>query len=433
MCDTPAGGFQCNQSVSHFWGQYSPYFAVPSEVSPVVPAGCSVNFVQVLSRHGARNPTLGKSVLYGALIARIHQSVKEYGEGFAFVKDYNYTLGADQLTALGQQEMVNSGIQFYTRYRDLARKITPFVRSSGQDRVVHSAQNWTDGFHQTRLADKQSSPDSFPYPMVIIPEAPGVNNTLSYGLCTAFKGSKSADAAQAKFLATFAGALADRLNRGLPGANLSLADTISIMDMCPYDTVDDISGKLSPFCSLFTEDEWKSYDYFQSLGKWYGYGDGNELGPTQGVGWVNELIARLTGSAVRDSTSTNATLDSSPSTFPLDAVLYADFSHDNDMAGVFAALGLYNATSPLSTSTRESTADTKGYSASWTVPFGARMYVEKMTCSGSKDELVRILVNGRVIPLQSCGADSSGRCALASFVDSLSFARGGGHWGRCFV
>ncbi len=134
-----------------------------------------------------------------------------------------------------------------------------------------------------------------------------------------------------------------------------------------------------------------------------------------------------------DRTSTNTTLDASPATFPLDAALYADFSHDNSMTSIYAALGLYDATAPLSNTTRQSADDLHGYSASWTVPFGARMYVEKMTCAGARDELVRVIVNDRVVPLQNCGADALGRCKLASFIDSLGFAREGGRWEQCFV
>lgn len=220
------------------------------------------------------------------------------------------------------------------------------------------------------------------------------------------------------------------------------------MDLCPYETVADRYGRPSRLCDIFGLSEWESYDYFQSLGKWYGYSSGNPLGPTQGVGFANELIARLTGSPVEDHTTTNSTLDSDPETFPLGRKLYADFSHDNDMAAMFGALGLYNATRPLDKHVRQdpSGSEAWGWAASWTVPFAARMYVEKMVCtttstsaspprsssSNDHEELVRVLVNDRVIPLQNCGADELGRCELGRFVESLSFARGGGHWDQCY-
>lgn len=76
--------------------------------------------------------------------------------------------------------------------------------------------------------------------------------------------------------------------------------------------------------------------------------------------------------------------------------------------------------------------NTNGYSSSWTVPFSARMYVEKMKCTGQSEELVRVIVNDRVVPLETCGGDEFGRCGLSKFVESLSFARNGGDWDSCF-
>lgn len=206
------------------------------------------------------------------------------------------------------------------------------------------------------------------------------------------------------------------------------------MDLCPFNTVASPTGDISPFCDLFTASEWQQYDYYQTLGKYYGYGAGNPLGPTQGVGFVNELIARMTNTPVQDHTSVNQTLDTKFATFPTgyNYPLFADFSHDNDLTSIYAALNLYSSFPPLSNTTITPARQADGYSAAWTVPFAARMYVEKMKCQGDKEEKVRIVVNGRVVPLVGCDVDRQGRCGLASFVNGLAFARGGGKWAQCF-
>jgi hypothetical protein len=452
VCDTPEKGYVCQPSVSHSWGQYSPFFSVPSDLDASIEQECEITFAQILSRHGARDPTASKSRAYNDTISRIHSSATAYGPGYEFIRDYKYALGADQLTLFGQKEMINSGIKFYHRYRSLASKSIPFIRASGQDRVVASALNWTHGYHRERVEHNTTSDEDlrFPYELVIIPEAGGVNNTLDHSLCTAFETGPSStvgDDAQKTWLGIFAPPITERLNENLPGANLTDQEIIYVMDLCPYTTVAlDDGGFISPFCQLFSEQEWRDYDYYQSVGKWYGYGPGNPLGPTQGVGFVNELIARLTRQPVRDHTSTNSTPDGSPETFPLGRTLYADFSHDNDMTAIYGAMGLYGATPPLDKTRRQTPEQTKGYTASWTVPFGARMYVEKMKCydvprveaeeeeeEGQQEELVRVLVNDRVVPLLNCGTDDRGRCKLSDFVRGLEFARSGGHWDLCFV
>jgi hypothetical protein len=331
--------------------------------------------------------------------------------------------------------MGNSGISFYKRYKDLTATATPFLRAGSEQRVVDSANSFAKGFHDARIQDNKGAKDNYPYPLVVISEAEGSNNTLNHGLCTAFEvGPKAGSDAQSQWVDVFVPPIQKRLNQDLPGARLTKSDIISFMDLCPFNTVASPIGSLSPFCHLFPHEEWQQYDYYESLGKWYGYGNGNYFGATNGVGFVNELIARMTNSPVDDHTSTNLTLDSQPATFPTDKAhaLFADFSHDNDITGVFAALGLYNSTAPLSNTTLETIAQTNGYSASGTVPFAGRVYFEKLGCEYSREEKVRVIVNDRVVPLPFCNDDKDGACDLSRFVKSLSFARGGGKWDECF-
>ena len=259
--------------------------------------------------------------------------MSSYPSGYAFLENYTYTLGADQLTAFGQQEMFNMGINFFNRYQDLASRFALFVRASGEDRVVESGRNFTQGYYQSCAAAQSSSCGGLPYPIMQISEDAGSNNTLDHGLCDSFEEGPYADIAkdaQAIWTDIFAPPITARLNADLKGADFSATDTIYMMDLCPFNTVASPTGQLSPFCNLFSEEEWHQYDYFQSLGKYYGYSAGNPLGPTQGVGFTNELIARLTGTPVQDRTSVNHTLDNSSATFPVGATnpLFADFSHD---------------------------------------------------------------------------------------------------------
>ena len=85
--------------------------------------------------------------------------------------------------------MVNSGKKFYGRYERLTDNNTPFFRSSSEARVVESAQNFTQGFHAAKLADwnSRNSDSTYPYPITVISEDDGSNNTLNHGLCTAFE------------------------------------------------------------------------------------------------------------------------------------------------------------------------------------------------------------------------------------------------------
>ncbi|THC90667.1 hypothetical protein EYZ11_009876 [Aspergillus tanneri] len=438
VCSTVDQGYLCFAPDSHLWGQYSPYFSLAnqSSVPQNIPGNCRITFAQVLSRHGARYPTGSKSDKYARLISGIKQNTTSFRGKYAFLNDYTYALGKDNLTAFGEYQLVDSGIKFYRRYESLARTNVPFIRASGSNRVIASGEKFIKGFQKTKLDDPQSIPNqTAPVISVIFPEKDGFNNTLDHGGCTKFEGSTLGHDAKATFRDVFTPTIRRRLEEGLPGAKLSNKDVVSLMDLCSYETVAATpdGSELSPFCALFSHKEWEQYDYLQSLDKYYGYGAGNPLGPTQGIGFANELIARLTKSPVHDDTSTNHTLDSRPDTFPVDSALYADFSHDSLMVSVFFALGLYNGTKPLSKTSVESTQETDGYASAWLVPFAARAYIEKMQCSGEKDPLVRVLVNDRVVPLHGCSTDQFGRCKLDDFIQGLSFVRSGGNWGDCFT
>ena len=150
----------------------------------------------------------------------------------------------------------------------------------------------------------------------------------------------------------------------------------------------------------------------------------------QGVGYVNELLARLTGTPVLLGTQVNTTLDTDPSTFPLDRALYADFTHDNQMAAIYAALGLFAQHAPLDPTAPD---PRRTWITSELTPFSARMVVERLVCAGTPH--VRVLVNDALQPLEFCGGDRDGLCTLAEFVASQAYARGNGlgDFARCFT
>ncbi|KAJ5996284.1 Histidine phosphatase superfamily clade-2 [Penicillium canescens] len=440
-CNTVNGGYQCNPEISHRWGQYSPYFSLAEEsaISDEVPDDCRITFVQVLSRHGARYPTASKSAKYEALIDKIQANATAFKGKMKFLRSYNYTLGSDDLTPFGERQMLGSGLKFYQRYAELTRQAVPFIRSSDSSRVVESGNKFIKGFQQAKSKDQEANHrQPAPKISVVISEEPGFNNSLNHNTCTDLENSELGDGASDEFTSIFAPAIRTRLEANIPGVELSNTEVVYLMDMCPFDTVSQTTNgtKSSPFCNIFTEEEWTQYNYLQSLDKYYSYGAGNPLGPAQGIGFANELIARLTRSPVNDDTSTNHTLDApGAATFPLNYTMYADFTHDNGMIPIFFALGLYNGTATLPRSHVQSPAKADGYSAAWTVPFAARTYIEMMQCHSdpNPEPFVRALVNDRVVPLHGCDVDELGRCRRGDFVKGLTFARSGGNWDQCFV
>jgi len=352
-------------------------------------------------------------------------------------------LGAEQSYALGEET--------FKRYRGLIAEsgYLPFVRAAGSERVVSSARNWTLGFWA-------ASKHTFPAKVnLVIPEKS--NNTLANKMCPA---AASPRREMKAFINIAAKPIAARLNSVAPGANLDPQDVLAIMGICPFETV--AKERFSPFCSIFTKEDFEIYEYAWDLEKFYNTGYGAPLGAVQGVGYINELIGRLTDSPAHHGLQTNKTLLSSQRTFPLNRSLYVDFSHDNLIVAVFAAMGLFNQTNgPLDTTkiTKDRT-----WVTSKMVPFSGHMTVERLSCSArprslaasrsqpmkwwnwmtevqgadsydnlAKEEYVRIFVDDVRQPLDFCGAGEGGMCKLADFVRSQGYARndGFGDFERC--
>ena len=98
---------------------------------------------------------------------------------------------------------------------------------------------------------------------------------LGHGTCTDFETkapfNQTATEAQLTFAKIFVPPIAARLNADLAPTVLSIAETIQIMELCPFNTVASPEGAISPFCNLFTSDEWNSYNYYSTLGKYFRY------------------------------------------------------------------------------------------------------------------------------------------------------------------
>ncbi|KAI0802034.1 histidine phosphatase superfamily [Irpex lacteus] len=422
--------------IQHQWGQYSPYHRAGKYTPP--PKGCELIQVNILQRHGIRYPNEHDD--YDESVDRLMSAEKLRSSKLKFLKNYEYKLKEEALTPLGAQQSFESGVEAFRRYSHLVSSHTlPFVRASRKGRVVDSSGNWTIGFSVASNHHIHPTVDQ------ILSES--VNNTL-YNDCP---NASQAEEEKNTWLSVFTPPIVARLRKAAPKANITEQDVHNLMALCPFESLG--LEKRSPFCGLFSEQEFREFEYFGDVEKYYKTGYGNPLGPIQGVGYVNELLARLAGSShyvSRDKTQHNHSLP-----FPLDRTVYVDFTHENSQVAVFAALGIFNVSKPLDLKKmpKEREGERK-WVASRMVPFSGRMVVEKLVCEKGMTEgeeqfhetpvedtdgtYVRVLVNDALQPLEFCGGKKEGKwngvCALDTFVESQGYARrnGDGDFKRCY-
>lgn len=313
---------------------------------------------------------------------------------------------------------------------------------------------------------------NLPLPHVIISEARKSdklgkimsNNTLDVYTCSAFERDYRDNAQSPASLKTaaFAGnataAIRERLasqlgvrrggskDRRGERLHLETRQVLQLFSLCAFDTVARIDpygllynepernhGAISPFCGLFEPEEFASiYEITTNLEKDYGFAAHNPLHKALATPWLRELLARIEERApvMAPPTSINTTLDKNGDTFPLPSVkgprAFVDFTHDNQLAPVIAALDLHNAD--------------RSWVTSLTTPFSGRLTVEKLKCG--QDEFVRIMVNDEPANVshgswcpgvsRSSASDRDSLCPLASFLQPLGWVDRANEWNKCY-
>lgn len=168
---------QGNESIFKMMGFLSPYAPSPGfgvDEYPI-PDGADIVQVQMLSRHGSRYPTGGSDVQkLGASIAEAGDKFRPKGD-LAFLKDWKYQLGHEILVPKGRQELYDSGVlhsYMYGRLYNPNSKI--IVRTTTQDRMLKSAENWVSGFFGLEWTNNAT--------IEVIIEDGGFNNSLAGSL-----------------------------------------------------------------------------------------------------------------------------------------------------------------------------------------------------------------------------------------------------------
>ncbi|KAH7912604.1 histidine phosphatase superfamily [Hygrophoropsis aurantiaca] len=403
-----------------YWGNLSPMYSVDSfglpDASPLIPEGCGLNQVHLLIRHGARYPTSGEGPAKFA--ANIHAAAS--GPGFTvsgpleFLSTWTYKLGAEILTPFGREALFSNGVAFRVRYGDLLKGFSDLPVFH---RMVDSALNFAAGFFEVRTYLED-------YHQEIIIEADGFNNTLApYGTCSNSNVENIGyygDGQSAKWAAIYLQKALKRLQPMIQGYNLTITDLGNMQDLCAYETV---ALGYSMFCDLFTEEEWEGYEYGMDLSFWYSEGPGNPTSAAMGLGYVQELVARLTQTPITVwNSTTNSTLDSSNITFPLYQPIFVDASHDTVISNIVTALNFTSlaATGPLPT---DHIPPNRSYIVSQIAPFASNLVTQVLSCPAAEEPThIRFILNDAVMPLtgiKGCTYDPNGLCSLPSFISGM--------------
>ncbi|KAF7364289.1 Acid phosphatase [Mycena sanguinolenta] len=433
----PATSDKKKFDVIHSWGNLSPFQSGDlglTKSSAKIPAGCTLQQVHLLHRHGARYPTSGSAPAQFATALHAAAAAGNLSASgpLAFLNTWTYKLGAEILTPFGRAQLFELGVGFRVKYGDLLKGFTdlPVWRTTSEERMVDSALHFAAGFFGVQ--EYQTD-----YHQLIEIESPGFNSTLApYDQCP--NGVNAIAMAATNFTTQWASIyLADaqkRLAPHLKGLELTPLLLVAMQQLCSYETV---ALGYSAFCDLFTEEEWKGYEYAIDLSFWYNNGPGSPSVAAQGIGWVQELVSRLTQTRITEFASTvNATIVSSNVTFPLSQPIFVDATHDTVISAIVVAM---NFTSLAATGPLPGThiPPNRSYIVNKISPFASNLVGQVLSCPASSSKShsatanattstapthIRWILNDAVVPLTGitgCGKSDDGLCAFDTFVKGM--------------
>ncbi|KAF8607458.1 phytase [Ceratobasidium sp. AG-I] len=406
------------------WGNLSPWYSVPSaefglpDAGVEAPEKCSITGVHFLHRHGARYPTydpqLGEPVSLGNKLAALGK-INATGD-LEFINDWSYQLGAELLTPFGRGQLYEMGVSLRMRYGFLLNNFTeanrlPIFRTESMNRMLESTANLAFGFF--------GHPIDGQYQEVVMVQSRGLNNTISpYDSCPNANIASKAMPGELKIKVWIAKYLANALSRFktmAPEVEWTIEDVYAAQKMCPYETV---ALGYSKFCELFTKEEWDGFEYSLDLGFWYNDAYGSPLGQALGLGWLSELVARLTHTPIAaHNTSTNATMHDELR-FPLNDAIYVDSTHETVFLNIMTAMNLTQFAADGQLPTTHIPPNRK-FLSSRIAPFATNMQVQLLSCQSHAEPQLRIIINDGVVPLTSingCPTDKDGMCPIETFV-----------------
>ncbi|WWC90320.1 uncharacterized protein L201_005253 [Kwoniella dendrophila CBS 6074] len=402
-------------NIIQHWGNLSPFYSVSShglpETSSLIPEQCELEQMHWLQRHGARYPTSypeGPSA-FASRITNTRSNWKAKGD-LKFLNDWEYLLASEILTPFGRSQLFNLGVSARVKYGSLLNKMKgrlPVFRTESQDRMLKSAQNFAAGFFGIPAEDQ--------YNLEVSIEAPGFNNSLApWNTCRALGVDYKTKLAE--WDNVFLKDAQKRLQGMIEGYELTIKDAKDMMETCAYETV---ALGYSSFCDLFTQKEWKGFEYRSDLYWWYAQSFGYAPAKAQGVGWLQELTSRLTKTRLTEFNSTVNSTFHNDVQFPLNDPLYVDFCHDTQFALMLPTMNLttFAETGDLPT---DHIPKHRSFIASKIMPFATNLQVQVLTCSGEKK--IRIILNDAVVPLtgiKGCLENDEGLCSFDEFVNSM--------------
>ncbi|KAF5502436.1 Acid phosphatase PHO1 [Colletotrichum aenigma] len=424
-------------------GANGPWYAGPNvnEISSDIPENCFVDQAAYVSRHGSRYPDPGAYNGWVSMQERFQAGNYTASGSLSFLPNWRTALTNPSsqianLSPTGYKEAHDLGYTLRTRYPDLYNEGEEFmVWANNYSRVLQTAKLFVRGFlgtNATLFGDIVSvTSKGFPG---------GIGDSLAPSdMCPTFADTEGGDYVS-QWNDVWIPPVLERL-QALITSNLTLTenDVSQIPYLCGYES--QITGRLSPWCDIFSDEEFLQYEYFQDLRYYYGVGPGTDIPSKMMTPYLNALMALFgEGPSV-----TGKRTDGSTFTLPK---LIVSFLNDGQLNELVTASGVMDSQAPLSPTEKD---DDRAWVSSRYTTMRGTIAFERLNCavsgngtygnathasppvkrcsnstapsppSGSHNATyVRIRLNDAVYPLPSCKNGPGSSCLLEDYRKYVS-------------
>lgn len=313
--------------------------------------------------------------------------------------------------------MYDLGYTLRIRYPDLYDEGDDFfVWANNYTRVIQTAQLFVHGYLGTNSS----------LGTVVSVTGKGqpqhLGDTLAPSdMCPTFKddSSKQTAAWQAKWMPSYI----KRMSKYIKG-DLKLTDDQwnSFPYICGFES--QITGRLSPFCDTFNDQELAGYEYQQDLRYYYGVGPGTDVAAKMMVPFLDSLIQRFVNGPEAQGT------DFDGGKFQVPKLLMS-FLNDGQLNELAVATGIFDKQKALPT---DRIAKDRLWRSSRISPMRGALAFERLTCKGRspshphsgsysqvrEESYIRIRLNDAVYPLPSCQDGPGKSCSVAKYAKYIA-------------
>ncbi|CAN9292924.1 unnamed protein product [Alternaria alternata] len=404
-------------------------------ISSEIPTGCKVDLAAFFSRHGSRYPDRGA---YNGWVefAEYIQAAGNFtvnDEKLAFLKSWKPVLSDPDaqianISPTGWRELHDMGTTWRLRYPDLYDYNTAFTMwanyyTSGP-RVRDSARLFAQGFVGPNATDLTTI-----YALNASDPASWGNTLAPSDLCKAYNdagGGPAKDTWDSIYLPPIASRLNAKIQGGL---NLTTSQVDQIPYLCGFET--QITGRRSPFCDIFTDEEILQYEYAQDLRYWYGTGLGSDIEKYQMLPVVDMTVQRFFDGP-------NATYQTGNGTFVPPKIM-ANFANDGQINQLAAAIGVFDGQQQLP---GNMSLPNRIFRSSQVVKMRGTIAFERLSCpvaahdgnygysahsdynsTAPEEAFVRIRINEVVYPVVGCTIGPGSSCPLSQYQSIINAKR----------